>query len=67
MQHFSESMSWDIYVKIAPNSNTPTPEEAMDQALNEEEAKEFSACLQPLGEGGGSAIPMAAVYLWAVK
>jgi arsenite methyltransferase len=59
--------SWETLTKRALNPKIPTLEEAMAQALSDEEAGQFTQHLRPLVENGVGISRSATVYLSAVK
>jgi ubiquinone/menaquinone biosynthesis C-methylase UbiE len=63
----AEEVSWETWLRTAPNPEAPTPEEAIQEALTQVEAEQFVAHLRPLVEGRQGTTRCAVVYLWAVK
>ena len=63
----SEDVSWETYLRIAPNPKAPTLEEAINEALMPVEVEQFKAHLRPLVEGKQGIRRSAMAYLWAVK
>jgi ubiquinone/menaquinone biosynthesis C-methylase UbiE len=60
-------MSWEGFMRSAPNPLAPTLEEAMAAAFTPDEAERFTAYLRPLVESMQMARRMEHVYLWAMK
>ncbi len=58
---------WDIFLRSAGNPKIPTLEEAINEALTQEEAERFSAHLRPLVENARRRGTSAVAYLWATK
>ena len=54
-------------LRMPPNPLVPALEEAVKQALTEEETAKFANCLRPQVEGGQGTLKMAIAYLWALK
>jgi hypothetical protein len=63
----AEKVSWESWLRTAPNPEAPTPEEAMAEALTLAEAERFAAHIRPLVEAGQGTSRCAVAYLWAVK
>lgn len=64
---WAADVSWDVFLRIAPNPLAPTLAEAIDQALTPEEAERFVGHLRPLFEGKQGTSRSAVAYLRAVK
>ena len=62
-----EILTWDVFLKRAPNPKVPTLAEAMDEVLNDAEKARFISHLRPLVEGGNGNIRHALAYLCAKK
>jgi ubiquinone/menaquinone biosynthesis C-methylase UbiE len=60
-------VSWDTFLRIAPNPLAPTFGELVDRALRPEEAKRFFGHLKPLYEKGKGTGRNAVAYLRAEK
>jgi ubiquinone/menaquinone biosynthesis C-methylase UbiE len=60
-------VSWDTFLRIAPNPLAPTFGELVDRALTPEEAERFFGHLRPLYEGGKGTSRNAVAYLRAEK
>jgi arsenite methyltransferase len=60
-------VSWDAFLRIAPNPLAPTLAEMIDHALSPEEAERFVAYLRPRFEAKGGTSRSAVAYLRAVK
>lgn len=61
-------MDWDTFCAFRPNPHAPTVGEAMDAALDEDDARRLRAHLQRLVEGGrGARTCVAGAYLTARK
>lgn len=61
-------VAWPQLMKIAPNPNTPTYGEAIEQALTPEEASRLEAYLRPLvDEGRGGCFRSAHAYVTGVR
>ena len=65
--HWGNELSWDTFLRVAPNPLAPSLAEAIDDALSPEEAKRFVAHLQPLFEGRKGTSMSAVAYLRATK
>jgi arsenite methyltransferase len=59
--------AWTILARTAPNPQVPSLVEAVEAALDHEEAERFLGHLKPLVEGDRRKRREAAAYLWAVK
>ena len=59
--------SWETMLRRSPNPKAPTLEEAMEEALDPEEAERLSDHLRPLVDRGEKTARAAVAYLWAVK
>ena len=64
--HWLADVSWDTFLRIAPNPLAPTLAEMVDEALTPEEAKRFFGHLKPLYEGRKGTSRNAVAYLQAV-
>lgn len=64
--HF-EVTDWEVFLRSAGNPKIPTLEEAMHEALSEEEIARFTNHLRPLVENARRRGTSAVAYLWAVK
>jgi ubiquinone/menaquinone biosynthesis C-methylase UbiE len=60
-------VSWDAFLRIAPNPLAPTLAEMIDHALSPEEAERFVAYVRPLFEAKEGTSRSAVAYLRAVK
>jgi len=58
---------WETVLRIAANPRVPALEEAMKQALTDEEIEKLTNHLRPLVEAGQGTRKTAAAYLWAQK
>ena len=58
---------WETVLRIAANPRVPTLEEAMKQALTDEEIEKLTNHLRPMVEAGQGTGKRAAAYLWAQK
>lgn len=58
---------WEAVVTTAPNPRVPTFEEAMEQALSDEERDRLTAHLRPLVEAGQGTLRRAVAYVWGEK
>ncbi len=65
--HWGNDVSWDTFLRIAPNPLAPSLAETIDDALSPEEAKRFVSHLRPLFEGKKGTSRSAVAYLRAVK
>ncbi|TMK76644.1 MAG: class I SAM-dependent methyltransferase [Actinobacteria bacterium] len=65
--HWGGDLSWDSFLRIAPNPLAPSLAETIDDALTPEEAARFVAHMQPLFEGKQGTSRSAVAYLRAVK
>jgi ubiquinone/menaquinone biosynthesis C-methylase UbiE len=65
--HWGSELSWETFIRIAPNPLAPSLAETIDQALTPEEAKRFVAHMRPLFESSDGTARSAAAYLRAVK
>jgi hypothetical protein len=65
--YFGADISWDAFLRTAPNPLAPNLAEAMDEALTPEEAERFIAHLRPLFESKEGTARSAVAYLRAVK
>lgn len=63
----TQEVSWEAFLRTAPNPKVPTLEEAMSQALTPDEAENLVAHLRSLVEAKRGIIKPAVAYLWAVK
>ncbi|MGH3034907.1 MAG: class I SAM-dependent methyltransferase [Gaiellaceae bacterium] len=64
---WSAGRSWDAFLRTSGNPRLPPIAEVLDEALNAEERKRFSAHLRPLVEQSQGTSRLAVCYLWAVK
>ena len=64
---YFEVTDWNVFLRAAGNPKIPTLEEAMNEALSEEEIERFTNHLRPLVENARRRGPSALAYLWAVK
>jgi hypothetical protein len=58
---------WETFLKSAANPLVPTLEEAIQQALTDDEAEQLVAYLRPLVEKNQREERSSVAYLWAVK
>ena len=58
---------WEVLLRHSPNPKAPTLEEAMNEALDPEEAGRLAAHLRPLVDRGEKTARAAVAYLRAVK
>jgi ubiquinone/menaquinone biosynthesis C-methylase UbiE len=58
-------LTWDSYMRTAANPKIPTMEEALAEALSDQEAAEFIAYMRPLVESKSGTFRSAVAYLWA--
>jgi arsenite methyltransferase len=65
--HWGNDVSWDTFLRVAPNPLAPSLAEMMDDALSPEEARRFVSHLRPLFEGKRGTSRSAVAYLRAVK
>lgn len=65
--HWGSELSWETFVRIAPNPLAPTLAETIDQALTPDEAERFVSHMRPLFESKDGTARSAVVYLRAVK
>jgi arsenite methyltransferase len=65
--HWGADLSWETFLRIAPNPLAPNLAEAIDQALTPEEAERFVAHMRPLFESKAGTARSAVAYLRAVK
>ena len=65
--HWGGELSWDAFLRIAPNPLAPSLAETIDQALTPEEAERFVACMRPLFESNEGIARSAVSYLCALK
>ena len=61
------SGGWEAFIHLAPNPRVPTLQEAMREALSEEEIKRFIDHLRPMVENAAAHQRAAVAYLWATK
>ncbi len=61
------AVKWETMLRMAGNPRIPTLEEAMKQALTDEEIEIFTNHLRPQVETGQGIGKSAAAYLWALK
>ena len=62
-----EILTWDVFIKRAPNPKVPSLAELMNEELTEVEKERFVSHLRPLVEGGKGKIRQALAYIWAKK
>jgi len=65
--HWGNDVSWDTFLRVAPNPLAPSLAEMIDDALSPEEATRFVSHLRPLFEGKRGTSRSAVAYLRAVK
>jgi arsenite methyltransferase len=65
--HWGNDVSWDTFLRVAPNPLAPSLAEIMDDALSPKEARRFVSHLRPLFEGKRGTSRSAVAYLRAVK
>jgi arsenite methyltransferase len=65
--HWGADVSWDTFLRIAPNPLAPSLAETIDQALTPEEAERFVAHMRPLFESKEGTARSAVAYLRARK
>jgi arsenite methyltransferase len=65
--HWGSGLSWETFIRIAPNPLAPTLAETIDQALTPDEAERFVSHMRPLFESKDGTARSAVVYLRAVK
>jgi arsenite methyltransferase len=65
--HWGADVSWDTFLRIAPNPLAPSLAETIDQALTPEEAARFIAHMRPLFESKEGTARSAVAYLRAEK
>jgi arsenite methyltransferase len=65
--HWGNEVSWDTFLRIAPNPLAPSLAETIDQALTPEEAERFIAHMRPLFESKEGTARSAVAYLRARK
>jgi ubiquinone/menaquinone biosynthesis C-methylase UbiE len=65
--HWGNELSWDTFLRVAPNPLAPSLAETIDDALSPEEAERFVAHLRPLFEGKKGTSRSAVAYLRATK
>jgi arsenite methyltransferase len=65
--HWGNDVSWDTFLRVAPNPLAPSLAEMIDDALSPEEARRFVSHLRPLFEGKRGTSRSAVAYLRAVK
>jgi arsenite methyltransferase len=65
--HWGADLSWDTFLRIAPNPLAPSLAETIDQALTPEEAERFVAHMRPLFESREGTARSAVAYLRAMK
>jgi ubiquinone/menaquinone biosynthesis C-methylase UbiE len=64
--HWLADVSWDTFLRIAPNPLAPTLAETVDQALSPGEAERFLGHLKALYEGRKGTSRQAVAYLRAI-
>jgi len=67
IEPLSEAVTWESFLKTAPNPLAPTLEEAMSEALSPADQSRFVAHLRPLVEANKGTRTAAVAYLWALK
>ena len=65
--HWGADVSWDTFLRIAPNPLAPSLAETIDQALTPEEAERFVAHMRPLFESKDGIARSAVAYLRATR
>jgi arsenite methyltransferase len=65
--HWGNELSWDTFLRVAPNPLAPTLAEMIDDALSPDEAKRFVSHMRPLFEGKKGTSRSAVSYLRALK
>jgi arsenite methyltransferase len=65
--HWGNELSWDTFLRVAPNPLAPTLAEMIDDALSPDEAKRFVSHMRPLFEGRKGTSRSAVSYLRALK
>ena len=65
--HGDEPPRWEDFLNSSGNPKIPTLQEAMQEALDPQEAERFAVHLRPLVEAGEQRLPVAVAYLRAVK
>jgi arsenite methyltransferase len=65
--HWGTELSWETFLRVAPNPLAPTLAETIDDALTPDEAKRFVSHLRPLFEEKKGTSRSAVAYLRAVK
>lgn len=60
-------VKWKNMLRIVPNPRVPALEDAMRQALTDEEIEKLTQHLRPLVEAGQGVMKRAASYTWAKK
>jgi ubiquinone/menaquinone biosynthesis C-methylase UbiE len=65
--HFGADVSWDAFLRTAPNPLAPSLAEAMDEALTPEERQRFVEELRPLFEAKRGTARSAVAYLRATR
>lgn len=65
--HWGGDVSWDTFVRVAPNPLAPSLAETIDDALTPEEAERFVSHLRPLFESKQGTARSAVAYLRAEK
>jgi len=61
------AVKWETMLRMTGNPRIPTLEEAMKQALTDEEIEKLTNHLRPMVEAGQGTWKRAAAYLWAQK
>ena len=64
--HWLADVSWDTFLRIAPNPLAPSLGEMIDEALTPEEAKRFISHLKPLYEARKGTSRKAVAYVRAI-
>jgi ubiquinone/menaquinone biosynthesis C-methylase UbiE len=65
--HWGADVSWDTFLRIAPNPLAPSLAETIDQALTPDEAERFIGYMRPLFESKEGTARSAVAYLRARK
>jgi arsenite methyltransferase len=65
--HWGNELSWDTFLRVAPNPLAPTLAEMIDDALSPVEAKRFVSHMRPLFEAKKGTSRSAVSYLRALK
>jgi ubiquinone/menaquinone biosynthesis C-methylase UbiE len=65
--HWGNELSWETFIRIAPNPLAPSLAETIDEALTPEEAERLVAHMRPLFEAKNGTARSAVAYLRAEK